>query len=105
MFDTIADKLLRLCDAWDAWVTRYEDGLLYTWRAGRTSGGGLARADRAAFSGHPRADRSGRCVLAASVIHVADVLTDPNRVRALREIATAYGWRSALAAPMLRRAR
>ena len=44
----------------------------------------------------------GRCVLAASVIHVADVLTDSVVSARSREIATAYGWRSALAAPMLR---
>jgi GAF domain-containing protein len=29
VFDTIADNLQRLFVAWDAWVTRYEDGLLY----------------------------------------------------------------------------
>jgi hypothetical protein len=36
------------------------------------------------------------------VIHIADVTTDPIVSARSREIATAYGWRSALAAPMLR---
>ena len=101
VFDTIADNLLRLFDAWDAWVTRYEDGLLYhaAVRAGRPEA--APREPIEGFAPTPELT-VGRCVLAASVIHVEDVETDPVVSARSREIATRYGWRSALAAPMLR---
>ena len=101
VFDTIADNLLRLFDAWDAWVTRYENGLLYhaAVRAGRPDA--APRGPVEAFP--PTSELTvGRCVLAAAVIHVEDVETDPVVSARSREIATRYGWRSALAAPMLR---
>jgi GAF domain-containing protein len=102
VFDTIADNLQRLFVAWDAWVTRYEDGLLYNVavRAGLPEVASLRPIARP-FPATPELT-VGRCVLAASVIHVADVLTDSVVSVRSREIATAYGWRSALAAPMLR---
>ena len=101
VFDTIADNLLRLFDAWDAWVTRYEDGLLYhaAVRAGRPEA--APRGPIEGFAPTPELT-VGRCALAASVIHVEDVETDPVVSARSREIATRYGWRSALAAPMLR---
>ena len=102
VFDTIADNLQRLFVGWDAWVTRYEDGLLYNVavRAGLPEVASLRPIARP-FPATPELT-VGRCVLAASVIHVADVLTDSVVSARSREIATAYGWRSALAAPMLR---
>ena len=101
VFDTIADNLLRLFDAWDAWVARYENGLVHmvALRAGRPEA--APRGVIEPFSPTPELT-VGRCILAASVIHVADVTTDPIVSARSREIATAYGWRSALAAPMLR---
>ena len=102
VFDTIADNLQRLFVGWDAWVTRYEDGLLYNVavRAGLPEVASLRPIARP-FPATPELT-VGRCVLAASVIHVADVLTDSVVSARSREIAMAYGWRSALAAPMLR---
>ena len=102
VFDTIADNLQRLFVAWDAWVTRYEDGLLYNVavRTGLPEVASLRPIARP-FPATPELT-VGRCVLAASVIHIADVLTDSVVSVRSQEIATAYGWRSALAAPMLR---
>ena len=101
VFDTIADNLLRLFKAWDAWVARYENGLVHmvAVRAGRPEA--APRGPIEPFS-PTRELTVGRCVLAGSVIHVADVTTDPVVSTRSREIATTYGWRSALAAPMLR---
>ena len=101
VFDTIADNLLRLFDAWDAWVARYENGLVHmvAVRAGRPEA--APRGVIEPFLPTPELT-VGRCILAASVIHVADVTTDPIVSARSREIATAYGWRSALGAPMLR---
>ena len=101
VFDTIADNLLRLFDAWDAWVSRYEGGLIHiaAVRAGRPE----AAPSRPSEPFSPTPELTvGRCVLAGSVIHVADVETDPGVSARSREVAATYGWRSALAAPMLR---
>ena len=57
------------------------------------------RAGRSSGSRPPPELTVGRCVLAAAVIHVEDVETDPVVSARSREIATRYGWRSALAAP------
>src|SRR5262245_56617552 len=102
VFDTIADNLQRLFVAWDAFVTRYQGGLLYNMavRAGRPEVASI----RPMAQPYPATAELtvGRCVLAASVIHVADVLNDSVVSARSREIAMAYGWRSALAAPMMR---
>ncbi len=101
VFDAIADNLLRLFHAWDAWVARFDGELLHI---------------AAVRQGRPEADTPtryapitptpeltiGRCVLARSVIHIADAELDPGVSATSREIAKTYGWRSALAAPMLR---
>ena len=101
VFDAIADNLLRLFHAWDAWVARYDGELLHiaAVRAGRPEA-----APRGPIEPFPPTPELtvGRRVLAASAIHIADADADPGVSARSREIARSYGWRSALAAPMLR---
>ena len=93
---------LRLCDAWDAWVTRFEDGLLYhaAVRAGRPAGGS-ARADRGVRA-HPRADR-GPLRPGRRGDPCRGRRDRPRRVRAIpRDRDALWAGARLLAAPMLR---
>jgi GAF domain-containing protein len=97
VFEAIVENAERLFHAWTTYVFRYDGELLHR---------GAARG--AHHLGPPVPIRPspsltiGRCVLARSVIHIADVEVDPDASQESREIAQTQGWRSALAAPMMR---
>jgi signal transduction histidine kinase len=108
VFDAIADNAMRLFRAWAVTVFRVE-GQTY-WAA--TSRGGLPGSAEALREHAPwPMDRdliAGRCIIDQTLIHIADVESDPlgdsatSRGESTRNFARTRGWRSVLQAPMLR---
>ncbi len=100
VFDTIARNAARLCEAQFCFVYRFDGELLhFVAHHGVTSEG--AETVRRAFPAPPnRGSAASRAVLDRGIAQIPDVLTDPDF--ALGATATAAGYRSALAVPMLR---
>jgi len=99
VFDAIADRALRLCDASVAGVLMFDGELLHI----------VARANFEADSAIDRAfpmrpsyggSASARAILTRQIIHFPDVLADPTYD--LPQPAAVSGFRAALAVPMLR---
>ncbi len=104
VFEAIADSARRLFGAWSVLVFRHESDLL---RLAAARGGLPGSSESFMMQFHePRRPRDdtppGRSVLTRAVQHVADVDTDPSWGPRLREDATARGFRSVVAVPMLR---
>jgi GAF domain-containing protein len=102
VFEAIADSALRLFRARTATVFRLEGEFLHSLAAR----GGLPGSSEAIQYREPqRVTRdfvSGRCIVDRSIVHVADVETDPDAPARTREIAAARGFRAALCVPLLR---
>jgi GAF domain-containing protein/CheY-like chemotaxis protein len=99
VFDAIAQSAARLCDALIAGVFRFDGELMH-----RAASQGLTPAAAAVYERtYPmppsRSQISGRAVITREVVHVHDLLEDPEYPR---DLALAGGWRSALSVPMLR---
>ncbi len=98
VFDAIVESAERLFHALTTYVMRFDGELLHR-GAMRGPVGGAASG----FSIRPSPNLTvGRCALARAVIHIADVETDPEASEESRQIGRTQGWRSALAAPMMR---
>ncbi len=100
VFDTIAASALRLCDAVFSVVYRFDGELIHIEALHN-----LAAAGVEAFRGiYPcRPERGGgtqRCILTGSIVHIPDVLEDPEYV--YRDAARKAEYRSVLSVPMLR---
>jgi GAF domain-containing protein len=99
VFDAIAERAHRLCDGIFSGVFRFDGALLHI-AAGRNWTPEARRDMERRYPMPPgRQQISGRAVLTRAVVHVPDLLEDPEYPR---ELALAGGWRSALSVPMLR---
>ena len=100
VFDTIAARARRLCDARECAVFRFDGELIHLVALADTSAA-WAHALRAAFPRPPsHGSMTARAVLTRSIVHVPDVLTDPEYD--LAEAARGASIRSVLVVPMVR---
>jgi signal transduction histidine kinase len=99
VFDTIVGSAVRLCDGLYGTAHRF-DGELVHLTAHHDCPPDALEALRRAFPMRPtRHMMSGRAILTRAVVHVEDVLTDPEYAR---HVGRAGGFRGVLAVPMLR---
>ena len=100
VFDTIAERAAQLCNANMGFVFTFDDELIHVRSTFGLDQGGV-EAVRRQFPRRPgRESIAGRTVLDGAVVHVPDVLADPEY--ALRETAEVGGYRGILSVPMLR---
>ena len=100
VFDAIVESAARLCGAIFSVVYLYDGDHLRV--AATKNFTREARSRIEALQQLSRPDRShagGRAILDCAIIHLADVLEDPEYSR---ELALAGGWRAVLAVPLLR---
>src|SRR6516165_10900 len=99
VLDTLLDSVARLCQAEKGGIF-LRDGELYRLAARY----GLSREFQDYFEQHPvalnRESASGRAVLEGRLVHIADVLADPEY--GLREAQKIGDYRALLAAPLVR---
>jgi GAF domain-containing protein len=99
VFDTIVRSAVLLCGAMYGSAVRFDGELMYL-AAGYNYTPDVAQALHEAFPMRPSPRMmSGRAILAGNVVQVEDALEDPDYSQ---EVARAGGFRSMLAAPMLR---
>ncbi len=100
VFETIAQRAKRLCDARECAVFRF-DGALIHLSALADITAEWAQALRSAFPRPPgQGSMTGRAIVTRSVVHVPDVLADSEFD--LTEVARTSSIRSVLSVPMLR---
>ena len=100
VFDTIARNAARLCEAKYCFVYRFDGQLLHFVAHDGVTHGGVEAARRAFPMQPSRGSLAGRAVLRCDVAQIPDIAADPDF--ALGAIASAAGYRSALAVPMVR---
>jgi two-component system, NtrC family, sensor kinase len=100
VFDAIAERAMQLCGASSSGVLRFDGELVHIVALGNVNPDGAA-ALRSAFPMPPNPrSASTRAILTRSIVHIADVLDDPDYGIATQ--AQAGGFRSILSVPMLR---
>jgi GAF domain-containing protein len=100
VFETIAERALRLCDGRECSVFRFDGELIHLMALADVSAS-WAGALRSAFPRPPgRGSMTARAILTRSIVHVPDCLTDPEYE--LTEAARASNNRSVLSVPMIR---
>jgi GAF domain-containing protein len=98
VLDAVAENAARLCDGVFAGVFRF-DGALMHHAAGRGVTPAVLETYRRIYPMPPsRTQISGRAVLTCAIVHIPDLLEDPEYPR---DMALSGGWRSALSVPML----
>ncbi len=97
-FDAIAARATQLCDAVNGLVIRFDGQLQHLAAHHNVSAERLASLRRTYPRLPSREGLSGRAILTRTVVHVPDVLEDPEYTL---PIATTVGYRTALAVPML----
>ena len=99
VLQTLVESAARLCDADKATITRQKDGVFYRAEAYGFSAG--VHGIRQAFPVEPeRGTVTGRALLEGKVVHIPDVLADPDYTFA--EAQRLGGFRTILGVPMLR---
>jgi signal transduction histidine kinase len=99
VFDTIVKNAVRLCDAVMSNVQLF-DGERMHWVAQENIGPETMDSIRQLYPMRPaRSQAASRAILARSVVHLPDVLDDPEYDG---QMALKGGWRSVLSVPMLR---
>jgi two-component system, NtrC family, sensor kinase len=102
VFDTIVDNAMRLFRAWAVAVMRLDGHFLHLIAAR----GGLPGTEEYLRRQSPWPIHGvlpgSRCVVDRTVIHIPDAESDPTLDEEMRELARTRGYRSVLAAPMLR---
>src|SRR5262249_31724132 len=99
VFDTIARSAAKLCDAVGGNVQRFDGELMHMVANHNWAPQGLELARRLLPIRPSRSRGAGRAVLSRAVVHIPDVLEDPEYSP---EPALAGGWRAVLSVPMLR---
>jgi GAF domain-containing protein/CheY-like chemotaxis protein len=100
VFDTIVRSAVRLCDGLYGAVNMFDgEMILYPSANYNYTPEAMAAVERMYPRRPNRQQLIGRAVLSRTVAQIPDVLNDPEYAP---DIALAGGWRSALAAPMLR---
>ena len=100
VFDTIVRSAVRLCDGLYGAVNMFDgEMILYPSANHNYTPEAMAAVERMYPRRPSRQQLIGRAVLSRAVAQIPDVLNDPEYAP---DIALAGGWRSALAAPMLR---
>jgi len=101
VFDTIAASALRLCDAKWSVVVRCDGELIHLASLHNVSDPTVVETIRRLFPRPPsRGGPTDRAILTGAVIHIPDVLEDPEYQ--YQAISDAAGYRSHLSVPMLR---
>src|SRR5262249_49641743 len=106
VFDTIVRNAVKLCDAVQSGVFRFDGGLIHFETEYHTSA--LAdveprlEAFRKRFPMSPNRETiAARVILDCALVHIGDIENDPDIPEASREVALAVGYRSILSVPML----
>jgi GAF domain-containing protein len=100
VLEAVAERAMRLLDAWSVLVTRF-DGELLRFGAAR---GALPDTEQFLRNHYPMRPEAavfaGRCILERSAINISDAQVDPSPQN--RDRARLRGFRAALSVPMLR---
>ena len=99
VFDTVVRNATVLCDALFGIVFRFDGDLLHMVAHQSLTPDVLDLLSRLYPMRPSREHASGRVILSRAMVHVRDVLADPDYHRG---VGSAGGWRSLLAVPMLR---
>ena len=100
VLEAVAERAMRLLDAWSVLVTRF-DGELMSFGAARGALPDTEQFLRNQYPTRPEAAAfAGRCILERSAINISDAQADPSPQN--RERARRRGFRAALSVPMLR---
>jgi GAF domain-containing protein/anti-sigma regulatory factor (Ser/Thr protein kinase) len=100
VFETIADCVMRLCGGNQGLVITFDGELMYIGALVDFDAAGV-EAVRQSFPARPdRGSVAGRAVLTKAVVHIPSLFDDPEYTRG--GLARVTGFRSALAAPMLK---
>jgi GAF domain-containing protein/anti-sigma regulatory factor (Ser/Thr protein kinase) len=103
VFDAIAERSMRLCEATFGWVVMFDGALMHLRSLANVSPEG-ADALRQMFPLAPsRASAAGRTILTGDVVHMPDVFADPEY--GFKNISHATNSRSVLTVPLLRQGR
>jgi GAF domain-containing protein len=98
VFDAIASNAVRLCNAVNGLVMRFDGQLQHLAAHYNVDPERLAAVREASPRSPSRGSLSGRAILTRAVVHVPDVSEDPEYTR---PAATTIGYRSVLAVPMM----
>jgi GAF domain-containing protein len=99
VFDTIVRSAVRLCDGLYSYVCRFDGELIQLGAHRNYTPDGLRTMQEMYPMRPSRQHLSGRTILTRAVVHVEDVLNDPEYPQ---HLARAGGWRSMLGVPLLR---
>jgi two-component system, NtrC family, sensor kinase len=100
VFDTIAERVMRLCDAAQGVVTTFDGEVVHIAALANFNARGI-EAMRKAFPRRPsRGFAIGRAILTKAVVHIPSLADDPEYTSG--DVAQATGIRSALGVPMVR---
>jgi two-component system, NtrC family, sensor kinase len=99
VFDTIVRSAVRLCDGLYSYVCRFDGELIQLGAHHNYTPDGLRTMQEMYPMRPSRQHLSGRTILTRAVVHVEDVLDDPEYPQ---HLARAGGWRSMLGVPLLR---
>ena len=100
VFDAIVQSAARLCDAIFSVVYLYDDDRLRIAATQNFTPEATSQLQQRQELKRPdRSHLGGRAILDRAIVHVHDVLADPEYSR---ELALAGGWRAVLAVPLLR---
>src|SRR3984893_4660903 len=99
VFDTIVRSAVRLCDGVIGAVNTFDGELTHCVAVHNYTPEALAAVQRMYPIRPSPQHLSGRAILSRAIVHVPDVLSDPEYAP---DIALAGGWRGGLAVPMIR---
>src|ERR1700730_1480885 len=99
VFDTIVRSAVRLCDGVIGAVNTFDGELTHVGAVHNYTPEALAAVQRMYPMRPSRQQLTGRAILSRTIVHVPDVLSDPEYAP---DIALAGGWRGGLVVPMIR---
>ena len=99
VFDTVVRSAVRLCDGVIGALNTFDGELMHVAAMHNYTPEALAAVRRMYPTRPGRQQLTGRAILSRTIVHVPDVLSDPEYAP---DIALAGGWRGGLAVPMIR---